>query len=106
MGVVSADLHLPQGTSLKDKRRELRRLKQRLAQRHGAAVAEVDHHDLWQRARVTAAVVGPDARDVGERVEAMARDLGGDPAFVLLEEAREVRPVEARPTFLDVRGRG
>lgn len=101
VGAVSADLHLPHGGSLKDKRRELRRLKQRLAQRHGCAVAEVDHHDLWQRARITIAVVGRDAHDVGTQIEAVSRALHTDPAFEVLEESREVRAVEAEPTFLD-----
>ncbi len=101
VGVVSADLHLPHGGSLKDKRRELRRLKQRLAQRHGCAVAEVDHHDLWQRARVSVALVGRDAADVGAQIEAVSRSLHADPAFEVLEESREVRAIEAEPTFLD-----
>lgn len=101
VGAVSADLHLPHGGSLKDKRRELRRLKQRLAQRHGCAVAEVDHHDLWQRARITIAIVGRDAQEVGTQMEAVSRALHTDPAFEVLEESREVRAVEAEPTFLD-----
>jgi uncharacterized protein YlxP (DUF503 family) len=33
-------------------------LKAHLQQRFGAAVAETDHHDLWQRCTLTAALVG------------------------------------------------
>jgi uncharacterized protein YlxP (DUF503 family) len=33
-------------------------LKAHLQQRCGAAVAETDHHDLWQRCTLTAALVG------------------------------------------------
>jgi uncharacterized protein YlxP (DUF503 family) len=33
-------------------------LKAHLQQRFGAAVAETDHHDLWQRSTLTAALVG------------------------------------------------
>lgn len=106
VGVVSMDLHLPYGGSLKDKRRELRRVTQRLAQRHGCAVAEVDHHDLWQRARIAVAMVGRDAADVGARMEAVSRAVHADEVFVVLEEAREVRAVDARPTFLDIGGGG
>lgn len=101
VGVVSADLHLPAGGSLKEKRRELRRIKQRLAQRHGCAVAEVDHHDRWQRARITVALVGRDAGEVGALMESVSRALHTDEAWVVLEESRELRVVEARPTFLD-----
>jgi uncharacterized protein YlxP (DUF503 family) len=33
-------------------------LKAQLRQRFGATAAETDHHDLWQRATLTAALVG------------------------------------------------
>ena len=45
--------------SLKGKRKELLSREGRSSHRRfGAAVAEVDHHDLWQRATLTAALVG------------------------------------------------
>lgn len=37
-------------------------MKAQLKQRFGASVAETDHHELWQRATLTAALVG---RDLG-----------------------------------------
>jgi len=40
--------------------------KAQLANRFGAAVAEVDHHDLWQRCALTAAFVARDAREANE----------------------------------------
>lgn len=97
VGAVSVDLHLPVGDSLKDKRRELRRVKQGLTRRFSCAVAEVDHHDLWQRARLTAAVVGRDASDVGAQIEAMSRWLHADEAFQVVGETREVHAVGEDP---------
>ncbi len=47
----------------------LRSAKAQLQNRFGASVAEVDHHDVWQRARITAAVV---AREHGEAVRLLA----------------------------------
>jgi uncharacterized protein len=47
---------------LKGKRKELLSLKAQLQHRFGATVAETDHHDLWQRSTLTAALVG---RDLG-----------------------------------------
>jgi uncharacterized protein YlxP (DUF503 family) len=35
-------------------------LKAQLHRRFGATVAETDHHDLWQRSTLTAALVGKD----------------------------------------------
>ena len=49
VALLSVELHLPGARSLKDKRMVLRRVKDRLA-KFNVAVAEVEHHDLWQRA--------------------------------------------------------
>ena len=58
VGVVRIELHLPAARSLKDKRQVIQSLKERIRHRVHAAVAEVDHQDLWQRARLTAALTG------------------------------------------------
>jgi uncharacterized protein YlxP (DUF503 family) len=47
-------------------------LKAHLQQRFGASVAETDHHDLWQRSTLTAALVGRTASvvdDAGAKLE-------------------------------------
>ena len=58
VAVLVIDLHFPDAGSLKSKRKELSSIKAQLHGRMGAAVAEVDHQDLWQRARLTAALTG------------------------------------------------
>jgi uncharacterized protein YlxP (DUF503 family) len=57
IGILSVELHFPEAHSLKEKRMLLRSAKDQLRNRFGASVAEVDHHDVWQRARITAALV-------------------------------------------------
>jgi uncharacterized protein len=56
VALLVIDLHFPEAESLKTKRRELSSIKAQLRTRLGAAVSEVDHQDLWQRARLTAAL--------------------------------------------------
>ena len=63
VGILSVELHFPENHSLKGKRKELLSAKAQLQRRFGASVAEVDHHDVWQRARLTLACV---ARGQGE----------------------------------------
>ena len=58
VAVLVIDLHFPDAGSLKSKRKELSSIKAQLHGRLGAAVAEVAHQDLWQRARLTAALTG------------------------------------------------
>ncbi|GAC1525553.1 MAG: DUF503 family protein [Thermoleophilaceae bacterium] len=59
--VIEIELHFPDNDSLKGKRREIASLKAQLQRRFGAAVAETGHQDLWQRASLTAALVGGSA---------------------------------------------
>ena len=70
VGILSAELHFPDNHSLKGKRKELLSVKAQLQRRFGASVAEVDHHDVWQRALLTVACV---ARGHGELVGAPGR---------------------------------
>ena len=58
VAVLVIDLHFPESGSLKAKRRELSSIKAQLRGRLGAAVAEVDHQDLWQRSTLTASLTG------------------------------------------------
>jgi uncharacterized protein YlxP (DUF503 family) len=70
LAVLVIDLHFPEAGSLKAKRKELSSIKAQVQGRLGAAVSEVAFHDLWQRARLTAAFTGPTAPILGARVQA------------------------------------
>ncbi len=58
VAVLVIELHFPDVESLKGKRRELSSVKAQLHNRHGAAVSETGHQDLWQRSTLTAALTG------------------------------------------------
>jgi uncharacterized protein len=62
------ELHLPDVGSLKGKRHALKGLKERVRARYEVSVAEVAHHDLWQRATIALACVSHDARHANEVV--------------------------------------
>jgi uncharacterized protein len=71
--ILQVHLHFPDNGSLKGKRKELSSLKAQLQRRFGAAVAETDYHDLWQRSELTAALVGNGITDLGNRAAALER---------------------------------
>jgi uncharacterized protein YlxP (DUF503 family) len=73
VAVVRAELHLPHARSLKDKRQVLNRIKDRLRATH-AAVAEVDHADLWQRSTLGMAVVAGEPSGLTETLQSL-RDI-------------------------------
>ena len=54
---LTIELHFPTNGSLKGKRKELQAVRSALTRRFGASVAEVDHHDLWQRSTLAAGLV-------------------------------------------------
>ena len=69
VGIVRIELHIPASRSLKDKRQVVRGLKDRIRERARAAVAEVDHHDLWQRCALGVAVVAADGGQARELLQ-------------------------------------
>jgi hypothetical protein len=73
VGILSFDVHFPEGRSLKGKRKELLSLKSDLQKRVGASVAEVDHHELWQRSRLTVALVDRHVRALDARLDQAER---------------------------------
>ena len=75
--VLEIELHFPENGSLKGKRRELSSVKAQLQRRFGASVAETEHHDLWQRAGLTAALVGRDAGLLKNRAAEVERYVWG-----------------------------
>ncbi len=76
VAVLVIDLHFPEAGSLKSKRRELASIKAQLRGRLGVAVAEVDHQDLWQRARLTAALTGGSLARISAAADNVERWLG------------------------------
>jgi uncharacterized protein YlxP (DUF503 family) len=62
----TVEVHLPDVGSLKGKRRALKGLKEKLRRRFEISVAEVDHHDAWQRATLALACVSGDARHANQ----------------------------------------
>jgi uncharacterized protein YlxP (DUF503 family) len=75
--LLEIHLHFPDSGSLKGKRKEITSLKAQLQRRYGAAVAETDHHDLWQRATLSAAFVGREAGSAAAQADAAERHVVG-----------------------------
>lgn len=64
----TVELHLPEVDSLKGKRHVLKGLKEKVRNRFEVAIAEVDHHDTWQRTTLAVACVSHDSRHANEVV--------------------------------------
>jgi uncharacterized protein len=89
VGILVVELHFPENHSLKGKRKDLLSVKAQLQRRFGASVAEVDHHDVWQRARLTLACVARGHKELLGLLDDAERFLGGQ-AFELGTVEREI----------------
>jgi uncharacterized protein YlxP (DUF503 family) len=92
VGILTFELHFPEVGSLKGKRKFVKSAKAQLQNRFGAAVAEVDHHELWQRARLTVACVAREAREAERLLDEAERYLVGQEWEVGRFERRIVDP--------------
>jgi uncharacterized protein YlxP (DUF503 family) len=93
VGILSFELHFPESHSLKEKRMHLRSVKQQLANRTGCSIAEVDHHDTWQRAALTMACVTREAGEAARLLDEAERWLSGQ-MFELGAAQRELVRLE------------
>jgi uncharacterized protein len=75
VAVLVIELHFPDAGSLKTKRKDLQSIRSLLRGRFGAAVAEIDHQDRWQRSTLLAAVTSPTGRVLDETVDHIERWL-------------------------------
>jgi uncharacterized protein YlxP (DUF503 family) len=72
---LRVELHLPTPQSLKEKRAVLRPVIEGMRRLGSYSVAEVDHHDLWQRATIGVAIVAPDGKSLAMQVSRLRRYL-------------------------------
>jgi uncharacterized protein YlxP (DUF503 family) len=61
VGVLKIVLSIPQANSLKDKRRVIKGVKDRLRNGFNVSVAEIGDQDIWRSARLGVAVISGDS---------------------------------------------
>ena len=81
IGVLQIELKIPESYSLKDKRRRVKSLKDRMHHKFNVSVSEIDNHDTLNRASLAVAQVGRDKRSVNSNLSRVMR---------MIEENRQV----------------
>jgi uncharacterized protein YlxP (DUF503 family) len=90
IGLLVLELHIPGAQSLKDKRQALRSLETRLRDRFNVSVAEVEHQDLWQRARLAVVSVNTDHAHLDATLNAAVAEAEGASLLQVLDVHTEV----------------
>jgi uncharacterized protein YlxP (DUF503 family) len=93
VGISSFELHLPESRCLKDMRRVVKSLVERLHQRYRVSIAETDFHDLHQRAEISFAAVANGEREL----ERMLEEVHG-----LVDSVHEAYLTRWEPQVLEV----
>lgn len=78
IGVATWQLEVIGCQSLKEKRSVVKSLKAKLHDRFNVSVAETAHHDLWQRAELTACVVATDGGQADSVLQSADRLVAGE----------------------------
>ncbi len=73
IGVLQLDFLVPGSRSLKDKRRVIKSLRERMRGKFNCAVAETEFQDLWNRARLTVCVVSGESQHANTQLNEIAR---------------------------------
>jgi hypothetical protein len=90
IGLLTLDLHFPGARSLKDKRQALRSLETRIRNRFNVSLAEVEHQDLWQRARLAVVSVNTDHVHLEKTLQSVAGEAGSARDIELLDSQVEI----------------
>lgn len=77
IGVLQMDFSIPGSRSLKDKRRAMKSLKERMRGKFNCSVAEVDFKDSWGRSRLAVCVVSDDTAHANTQLNEIARFSAG-----------------------------
>jgi uncharacterized protein YlxP (DUF503 family) len=83
VGVLQLELLVPEADSLKDKRRVIKGLKDRIAHGHNVSIAEVGALDEHRRAIIGMAMVSNDRRYVEGALSKLVDYVRATPAVVL-----------------------
>jgi uncharacterized protein YlxP (DUF503 family) len=92
---LAIELHLPDAHSLKEKRALVKPIVEGARRRFAVAAAEVDHHDLWQRAEIGVAVVGSTEGHVEAVLDEVERFVWSFPEVEVLDCTRHWLEVSA-----------
>ena len=90
VGVLHLKLMIRESYSLKDKRRVIKGLKDRLRNRHNVSVAETESHDNRQQAVLGVAMVGADKKHVESSLTAIVNFVRETPHAELIDYETEL----------------
>ncbi|MFH0908021.1 MAG: DUF503 domain-containing protein [bacterium] len=85
IGVLQAKISIPTSQSLKDKRRVIKSIKDRMLNRMNVSVAEIDHQDVWKSSVLAVVTVAAQKDVVEKRLADVSEFIRSNPEIVLID---------------------
>lgn len=89
VGILTLELYIPESGSLKGKRQVIRSIKDRIRQNFNVSIAEIDGHDLWQKAVFGVACIGVDKSYINGLLDKIVNLVQGNSSVELLNYSIE-----------------
>ncbi len=77
-GTATLELYIAESNSLKDKRRVIKSLKDRIRQKFNVSIAEIDYQDRWRRASLGIAAVSNCKGQVDKILDSVVDYIDGE----------------------------
>ena len=90
VGTMQVELYLPGTLSLKGKRLILKSIKARIRNKFNVCIAEVDHHDKWQRATLGLSCVSNDKRFLEKTLNNVLKFIEKDDRIEVVDQLVEI----------------
>jgi uncharacterized protein YlxP (DUF503 family) len=92
VGLLKLVFHIPGARSLKDKRRVVAKIRDRVRARFQVSISEVEDHDLHGRAVLGVALVGNDQRNIQATLDTLTRFIEDLYVAPLVHRDQEIVP--------------
>ena len=90
VGILQMALEVPEAFSLKDKRRIIRSLVERVRKRFNVSVAEIGQLDVWNRASLGVAIIANNRRFVNESLQKVEDFIENETSVLVIDRDMEI----------------
>ena len=90
VGLCTLELFLPDNGSLKEKRRVLKSIKDRLRRKFNISISELGGQDLWQKSILGMACVGNEKRHVNQVLDSAVGLVRSTPMVEIIQSRLEI----------------
>ncbi len=90
IGVLQFTMEIPHAASLKDKRRVIKSLKDRIRRRFNVSIAEIDDLDEWTVATLGASMTGNDIPYINSALDKLLNVLDDERDAILADHQLEI----------------